>query len=76
MARVDSQDPETAAKIFQRTQKALDILLAYPDLGTPVAGKGIRRFAIPNTGHSIEYQVTQGQLRITQWMRQTRRPRR
>jgi hypothetical protein len=47
-------------------------ILVQPELGTTVAGTSIRRFAIPRTGHLIDYQVKSGKLLIVRWMRSTR----
>jgi len=33
----------------------------------------VRRFAIPQTGHSIDDRVVLGELRIQRWFRQRRR---
>lgn len=42
-------------------------------LGTPMTTLNIRRFAIPKTGHTIEYRVRPGELYILRWYRQRRK---
>ncbi|NRR33676.1 type II toxin-antitoxin system RelE/ParE family toxin [Oxalobacteraceae bacterium] len=73
LAHIEMQDDHTAKLIAQRVNRALDILSSQPGLGTPVPRSFSRRFAIPNTGHMIEYRVRGIELWISRWMRQTRR---
>jgi len=52
--------------------KVLAALAANPAIGTPTP-RGIQRFAIPRTGHNIDYRITQDAVLITRWSRQRRR---
>ena len=76
IARVRDQDVFTASMMAQRVERASAVLLLQPEIGTLTPRAGTRRFAIPRTGHTIEYRVVGNELRITSWARQTRRPRR
>lgn len=74
LERIRSQDPGTEALVLQRVDRALAVLVLQPGLGTPILGTAtMRRFAIPNTGHFVDYRVVGGNLVISNWMRQTRR---
>jgi len=76
MDRIAAQDPHTSVVLRQRVEKIIDLLLTQPSIGTPVAGGAAWRFPIPHTGHTIEYMVADGKLKITRWYRQTRQLRR
>lgn len=69
---IASQDQRAAMLVAQRVARALNALTLQPELGTTVAGTSRRRFAIPRTGHLIDYQVRSGELLIVRWMRSTR----
>lgn len=59
--------------VAERVDRSLDLLSLYPSLGTPSARPGIRFYAIPNTGHFVEYILANGELRILRWARQRRK---
>jgi len=69
---IASQDQRAALLVAQRVTRALSALTLQPELGTTVAGTSTRRFAIPRTGHLIDYQVKGGELLIVRWVRSTR----
>lgn len=69
---IASQDQRAAVLVAQRVARALSALSLQPELGTTVAGTSTRRFAIPRTGHLIDYQFKKGELLIVRWMRSTR----
>jgi len=72
---IGSQDSHAADLVAQRVSKALAILLFQPEIGTVADRRGLRRFAIPNTGHVIDYRVVKNELRIIRWARQARKQR-
>ncbi|MBA5689740.1 type II toxin-antitoxin system RelE/ParE family toxin [Rugamonas apoptosis] len=73
LEHIDTQDPGTALIIMQRVQSALDLIVLHPALGTPTTRPGIRWFAIPKTGHLIEYRAGKTGITVTRWARQARR---
>jgi hypothetical protein len=68
--RIENEDKGTANLIVKRVDKSLSLLATQPSLGTFTAMTGVRRYAIPNTGHSINYRVTHCELRVLRWYRQ------
>lgn len=71
LEHIATQDPNTGHLVAQRVQTALDLIALRPSIGTPTTRPGIRRFAIPNTGHLIEYRSDKTGITITRWMRHT-----
>jgi plasmid stabilization system protein ParE len=69
---INSQDPRTSNLIAQRVQNALELIALQPAIGTPTRQTGIRRFAVPKTGHMLEYSLNKGDITIVRWMRQSR----
>ena len=72
LAHIANQDKFVAQTLAQRVDKALAALAANPGIGTPMP-RGIRRFAIPRTGHTIDYRISNDTVLITRWSRQRRR---
>jgi plasmid stabilization system protein ParE len=70
LEKIENEDTGTARMIIQRVDKSLTLIAAQPNLGTFTAMTGVRRYAIPNTGHTINYRVAHGELRISRWYRQ------
>lgn len=70
LERIENEDAGTARLIIQRVDKSITLIAAQPSLGTFTAMTGVRRYAIPNTGHTINYRVAHGELRIVRWYRQ------
>lgn len=70
LEKIDNEDAGTARLIIQRVDKSITLIAAQPSLGTFTAMTGVRRYAIPNTGHTINYRVAYGELRILRWYRQ------
>lgn len=58
MAHINAQDHSTALLVLHRVSKAIDLLRIQPDIGTPTYQPALRRYPVPNTGHTIEYRVT------------------
>jgi plasmid stabilization system protein ParE len=70
---IANEDPVSAQKVKERTDRALADILAFPGIGTPGSRRGERRFAIPNTGHVLNYRVIRSAVRIQSWYRARRR---
>ena len=73
LKRIESEDIGTARLVFQRVEKSMSLLTIQPGMGTFTAMPGVRRFAIPQTGHSVNYRIVHGELRILRWYRQRQR---
>jgi len=73
---IASEDPFTAKQVAKRVDKALALIQEQPEIGAPAAARGRRTFAIPNTGHSINYRETRNTIRILRWYRQRQNVRR
>jgi plasmid stabilization system protein ParE len=72
LQRVAAEDATAAAAILQRVERSLAALVAQPGIGTLTAKRQIRRYPIPNTGHTIDYAVVEGRLEVRRWFRQRR----
>ncbi|WP_082491746.1 type II toxin-antitoxin system RelE/ParE family toxin [Duganella sp. Leaf126] len=70
---IAAQDAHAAARIIERVKAALAVIAAQPAIGTSLGAHGRRRFAIPRTGHLIEYRVMHHEIKIIRWARQRRR---
>ena len=70
LEKIENEDVGTARLIIQRVDKSITLITAQPNIGTFTAMTGVRRYAIPNTGHAINYRVVHGELRILRWYRQ------
>ncbi|WP_373888160.1 type II toxin-antitoxin system RelE/ParE family toxin [Massilia sp. Root351] len=73
LRRIGTTDPRAADLVARRVRRLLALLEIQPMLGTPATTLNIRRFAIPKTGHTIEYRVRPGELHILRWYRQRRK---
>jgi plasmid stabilization system protein ParE len=73
LAYIAEQDPASSQLVRDRVEQALKQIAAFPAIGTPGLRRGIRRFAVPNTGHVINYRVTRSAVRIQSWYRARRR---
>jgi len=70
LARIFEEDPATARVVQKRVADSISILAHQPGIGTFTAMPGVRRYPIPQTGHTIDYRVAHGELRIQRWYRQ------
>jgi plasmid stabilization system protein ParE len=70
---IAEQDESTLALFEQRVMRALSLLASQPGIGTPGTRQGIRMFAMPKTGHTVEYRAQDGILLILRWYRQRRK---
>ncbi|MBB3119145.1 plasmid stabilization system protein ParE [Massilia violacea] len=73
MIRIQDEDAGAAQLVMARVDRAIAALTAQPGIGTLTARPGVRRFAIPATGHAIEYRLVSGEIRILRWSRQRQR---
>lgn len=73
LRHIAEQDAETLAQFEQRVMRAVSLLAEQPGIGTLRTLRGKRAFAVPNTGHTVEYQAREGILRILRWYRQRRK---
>lgn len=69
LARILAEDPETAAVVADRVERATDLIRLHPKLGTATPKRGERRFAVPRTGHVFHYRVVGDTIRIVLWYR-------
>jgi len=72
MARINAQDFVAGQLVLQRLNNALDVIATQPAIGTPTERGNTRRFAIPKTGHSIDYTISRAGILVTRWARQRR----
>lgn len=70
LERIENEDLGTARLVLQRVEKSFSLLAIQPGMGTFTAMPGVRRYAIPHTGHTVNYRVAHGELRILRWYRQ------
>lgn len=70
LEKIENEDVGTARLIIQRVDKSLSLIAAQPSIGTFTAMTGVRRYAIPKMGHTINYRIAHGELRILRWYRQ------
>ena len=66
---IAENDRLTAELVRERVDRALAAILEFPGLGTPVLKRGMRSFAVPNTGHVLQYRVIGDVVRIRLWYR-------
>jgi plasmid stabilization system protein ParE len=71
---IATDDPLSAERIKERTERALATVLAFPHIGALGARRGERRLPIPNTGHVLNYRVLRSEIRVQSWYRARRRP--
>jgi len=58
--------------VVARVDRSIALIQAQPGIGTPTATPGVRRHAVPNTGHVINYRVTRVAIRVQLWYRARR----
>ena len=68
--RITDEDPVTAGLVEARVARSLALLVTQPGLGTPSGLRGRRVYAVPRTGHSFNYRVTDDVIVILRWYRQ------
>ncbi len=69
LIHIASEDRRSAYLVEDRVDRALALIRAHPGLGTPGPRRNERTFAIPNTGHVVDYRIHVGSIRITRWYR-------
>ena len=74
LSHIASEDPAAADLVVKRVGKSLHTLCEFPELGTPAAMAGVRRYPVPKTGHCFDYRVVRGEIRIQRWYRQRQQP--
>ena len=70
LSHIADEDPLTAELVFKRVEKSLRTLSEFPDIGSPAPLAGVRSYPVPKTGHSFDYRVVKGEIRIQRWYRQ------
>lgn len=68
--RITGEDPVTAGLVEARVARSLALLMMRPGLGTPSVITGRRVYAVPRTGHTFNYRVTDDVIYILRWYRQ------
>ena len=71
--RIEHEDVGTAKLVLRRVDKSISLIAVQPILGAFTAMSGVRRYPIPQTGHTINYRVVHGVLMTLLWYRQRRR---
>lgn len=61
---IENEDAGMARLLIQRVDKSISLIATQPSLGTFKAMTGVWRYAIPYTGHMINYRVAHGEIRI------------
>ncbi|MET3106218.1 plasmid stabilization system protein ParE [Oxalobacteraceae bacterium GrIS 2.11] len=70
LTHIKYEDEGTAAALLRRVENSTALLATQPGMGTSTATPGVRRYAIPHTGHTIEYRSSNGGIQILRWYRQ------
>jgi plasmid stabilization system protein ParE len=76
LERIADEDVETAALVERRVSRSLSLLRLQPGIGTPGTVAGRKTYAIPNTGHSVNYRIGRDSIIILRWYRQRQNVRR
>jgi plasmid stabilization system protein ParE len=74
LSHIASEDPLAAELVFKRVEKSLRTLSEFPEMGTPAPVAGVRSYPVPKTGHSFDYRIVRGEIRIQRWYRQRQQP--
>lgn len=75
LSHIADEDPLTAELVFKRVEKSLRTLGEFPETGSPAPVLGVRTYPVPKTGHSFDYRVVKGEIRIQRWYRQRQQQR-
>jgi plasmid stabilization system protein ParE len=70
LSHIAEENPLAAELVFQRVEKSLRTLGEFPDMGSPAPVAGVRSYPVHKTGHSFDYRVVKGEIRIQRWYRQ------
>ena len=63
------EDERAARLVAQRVDRSIASIQAMPMIGTPTAAPGVRRYPIPNTGHVVNYRITNTRIILQKWYR-------
>ncbi|MFM8901060.1 MAG: type II toxin-antitoxin system RelE/ParE family toxin [Burkholderiales bacterium] len=74
LALIAEEDPLVAELVLSRVEKSLRVLAEFPAVGSPAPVAGVRSYPVPKTGHSFDYRVARGEIRIQRWYRQRQQP--
>ncbi|MGE0333534.1 MAG: type II toxin-antitoxin system RelE/ParE family toxin [Ramlibacter sp.] len=74
LSHIAKEDPLAAELVFKRVEKSLRALADFPEAGRPAPVAGVRNYPVPRTGHSFDYRVVKGEIRIQRWYRQRQQP--
>ena len=69
LIHIASADRRSAYLVEERVDRALALILAHPGIGSPSPRRNERIFAIPNTGHIVDYRIHAGSIRVMRWYR-------
>lgn len=67
---IAKDDPLSAELVHNRVEKSLKVLCGSQGMGVQAPTTGVRTYAVPKTGHSFDYRLVRGQIRIQRWYRQ------
>ena len=67
---IADEDVGAASKLEMRVARSLALLQLQPGIGSPSVLAGRRVYAIPNTGHNVNYRVTLETIIVLRWYRQ------
>ena len=69
LSYIATDDPGTAVAVVGRVDRSVALIQSQPGIGTATATPGVRRYALPGTGHVITYRIVKGEIRILRWFR-------
>jgi plasmid stabilization system protein ParE len=58
--------------VIARVDHSVELISLQPEIGTPTAAPGVRRYPVPNTGHVLTYRLVRGEVRVLRWYRARR----
>lgn len=74
LIHIAKDDPLSAEMVHQRVAKSLILLCESPGMGVSAPTAGVRTYVVPKTGHSFDYRIVRGQVRVQRWYRQRQKP--
>ena len=71
---IAKEDSLNAELVRKRVERSLKLLCDSPEMGVPAPTAGVRTYAVPKTGHSFDYRLVRGHIRVQRWYRQRQKP--